>query len=156
MTKLKNSSNSKINIRYSIARSLLSIAVAVLLISASLGFASKKSEKMQLSNIPDGSASPTSIPDGSASPTSSDSSVWILRDDGAKFCVTGSGVTLEEGSAELQAAQIVVLESKKGSDGKMHAQVCGGSRGSTNTYLINRDKIKQAVALGYSEVISLR
>jgi len=82
--------------------------------------------------------------------------VWIMRSDGAQFCVAGSGETLVQGSAELAAAHIEVLESKKGSDGKMHAQVCGGYRGSTNNYLINKDKLNQAVALGYSETKSLR
>jgi len=82
------------------------------------------------------------------------STVWIRRSDGAQFCVAGSGASLVSGSSDLQAAQIKVLRSKKGTDGKMHAQVCGAPRGSTNNYLIDRAKLQSALALGYAEVIS--
>ncbi|MEO5970775.1 MAG: hypothetical protein ABIQ95_12685 [Bdellovibrionia bacterium] len=146
MSKLKSPTNSKYNISYSIARPLLGLIAVVFFVLMSFGFSSKRSEK----------APPPDSTNGGTSPSPTDSSVWIMRSDGAKYCETGSGSTLAQGSADLEAAQIAVLASKKGSDGKMHAQVCGGSRGSTNNYLINRDKLSQALALGYSEVISSR
>jgi hypothetical protein len=77
---------------------------------------------------------------------------WITKDDGAKFCVAGSGISLEQGKTDLLQAKIAVSDSKKGTDGRRHAQVCGGGRGSTNQYFINKDQLAQALALGYSEL----
>jgi hypothetical protein len=130
------------NNQYSISRSPISSIAIVFFALVSFGFASKRSEKVSLID------SSSSTPRESAA----SSSVWIVRSDGAQYCMPGSGHSLVQGSAELQTAQIEVLESKKGTDGKMHAQVCGGSRGATNNYLIQRDKLSQALKLGYSEV----
>ncbi len=142
-TLIKKSLNSKLSTVYLAARTLLVLVLPIFLVSVSFGFASKRAEKVMPSN-------------NTESSSVGDASVWIMRSDGAKQCMPGSGVTLVQGSADLQASNIGVLDSKKGTDGKMHAQVCGSSRGSTNNYLIGRDKLDQALALGYSEVVSSR
>lgn len=142
-TFIKKALNSKLGTVHLAARTFLVLILPIFLVSVSFGFASKREEKLMQSNTTERSSV-------------GDSSVWITRSDGAKQCMPGSGVTLVQGSAELQASHISVLDSKKGTDGKMHAQVCGSSRGSTNNYLIGRDKLDQALALGYSEVVSSR
>jgi hypothetical protein len=75
--------------------------------------------------------------------------VWVTRGDGAQSCTPGSGQSLDDGANELRKSKVRVLESRKGSDGKMHAQMCGLPSGSTNAYLIPKDDLPQAVALGY-------
>ena len=75
--------------------------------------------------------------------------VWVVKPDGARSCEKGSGQTLEKGAEELQAAKVRILESRKGHDGKMYAQVCGGPTGALNTFLIAREDLSQATALGY-------
>ena len=118
--------------------------ICVIFVSIFCGFGLKRTEETKMSGTTSLEAPPSSA------------TVWVGRNDGAKYCVQDSGETLEQGSTQLQAAQIAVLDSKKGADGKMHAQVCGGGRGSTNNYLINRDRLAAAKALGYSEVSILR
>ena len=87
-----------------------------------------------------------------ASPVASASAavqVWITRPDGAQSCSAGSGQSLEDGAAELRKSKVRVLESRKGSDGKMHMQMCGAPTGSTNAYLIPNEDLSRAVAQGY-------
>jgi hypothetical protein len=75
--------------------------------------------------------------------------VWIQRADGAQSCSTKSGQSLEDGATDLKNAKVRVLDSHKGGDGKLHAQMCGAPTGSMNAYLIPKDDLPQAVALGY-------
>ncbi len=78
--------------------------------------------------------------------------VWIMKTDGALSCDPQSGVSLAEGAEELRKANIQVLDSKKGSDGRMHIMVCGAPQGTTNTFLIPRDKLPLARAKGFEVV----
>jgi hypothetical protein len=81
-------------------------------------------------------------------------SVWVLRSDGALSCSPDEGVSLIEGAKKLEDAQIPILESRKGSDGKMHIQMCGASKGSTNAFLIPRKDLPKAISIGYQEASS--
>jgi hypothetical protein len=85
-------------------------------------------------------------------PFNSDS-VWVMRSDGAQSCDPKSGLPLAEGAEELKAAKIPVLDSKKGSDSQLHAQVCGVLKGTTNAYLIPKSRLSSAKKLGYTEVL---
>ena len=115
------------------------LLIALLFANAAYGLSSKKEEDRTLSQ--------THIQTVSAA-----ESVWITRPDGAQSCQPGSGTTLEDDAQELKTAQIPVLESKKGSDGMMHIQMCGAPKGSTNSFLIPKDKLAQALTLGYREL----
>jgi hypothetical protein len=77
--------------------------------------------------------------------------VWVSRKDGATSCGIKKGQTLEEGADELKQNGVRVLSSRKGSDGKMHAQSCGMPTGTTNAYHISRDDLVKAVSLGFQE-----
>lgn len=83
-------------------------------------------------------------------------SVWISRPDGAQSCAPESGVSLDKGASELKKADIPVWSKKKGNDGMMHAQMCGADTGTTNAFLIPRDKLTNAEALGYRELASVK
>jgi hypothetical protein len=43
-----------------------------------------------------------------------------------------------------------VIAKAKGTDGRMHLQVCGGSTGVTNTYKIARNDLNKAQHAGFS------
>jgi hypothetical protein len=81
----------------------------------------------------------------------SESLIWVTRKDGATSCGTSKGQTLDEGASELQRNGVRVLGSRKGNDGKMHAQACGMPTGSLNAYQISRDDLPKALVLGYQE-----
>lgn len=81
----------------------------------------------------------------------SESLIWITRKDGATSCGTTKAQTLEEGASELQRNGVKVLGSRKGNDGKMHAQACGMPTGSLNAYEISRDDLPKALMLGFQE-----
>ena len=78
--------------------------------------------------------------------------VWVSKPDGSEGCSPDSGSSLLQGSAELTQAHIPVLESKKGSDGKMHIEMCGAPKGTVNLFLIPRDRLPAALVLGYQEL----
>jgi hypothetical protein len=88
---------------------------------------------------------------GGASSSSSEM-VWVSRSDGSQMCASDSGKTLEQGADELRRSQIHVLSSQKGSDRKMHAQMCGLPTGKQNAYQIPKDDLGKANILGYQEV----
>jgi hypothetical protein len=79
-------------------------------------------------------------------------SVWVGRSDGSRSCQPGSGRTLEVDAANLAQAQVTVYESKKGNDGKMYTQMCGGRTGVLNTYRILRTDLQKALSIGFSEL----
>jgi hypothetical protein len=80
------------------------------------------------------------------------SGVWVMRSDNAQSCEPKSGTSLKDDAEELKKAQIPILDSKKGSDGKFHIQMCGADKGTTNSFLIPKDKLPVALAMGYREV----
>jgi hypothetical protein len=78
--------------------------------------------------------------------------VWVTRPDGAQQCAPGSGQTLESGASELEKAQVRIVHSQKGSDHKLHAQMCGIPSGKNNMFEIPKDDLPKALALGFHEV----
>jgi hypothetical protein len=98
---------------------------------------------------------PAPTPAAAQSPSSSASQagtataiekVWVARADGAESCAPGSGQSLEIGAADLRKLGVRVLDSRKGTDGQMHAQMCGMPTGSTNAYLIPKEDLSRALA----------
>ncbi len=78
--------------------------------------------------------------------------VWITKPDGAQSCAPESGMSLTQGAEELRKAKVTVFDSKKGTDGQMHIQMCGAESGSTNLFLISRENLGVAISLGYQEM----
>ncbi len=76
-------------------------------------------------------------------------SVWITRADGSKSCASDTAQSVEQGAQELKAANIQVLASKKGTDGKMHPMMCGAPTGTQNVYQIPASQLAAAIALGF-------
>ncbi|MBC7693023.1 MAG: hypothetical protein H7222_14770 [Methylotenera sp.] len=81
----------------------------------------------------------------------SGSSVWIKRTDGGVSCEQDKAQSVEQGKDELVRAGIQVQDSRKATDGKMHAQMCGAPTGSENRYLVTKDQFEKAKALGFTE-----
>lgn len=75
--------------------------------------------------------------------------VWIARADGGQSCSPDSAQSLDKGAEELKKSGVRVLDSRKGGDGKMHMQMCGAPTGSTNAYLVPREDLPKAAALGF-------
>jgi hypothetical protein len=119
----------------------LSFVTILIAVTGVLGMASKKVEK---NNPPPTPRAPSGV-------QSSAESVWVTRPDGAQSCAPKSGITLTEGAEDLKEAKIPILDSRKGSDGKMHVQMCGASQGTTNSFLIPKARLSDALALGYQE-----
>ena len=68
------------------------------------------------------------------------------------MCNLNAGKSLENGATELKDAHVRVISSQKGSDRKMHAQMCGLPSGHTNAYEIAKDDLGKAMVLGYQEI----
>lgn len=79
-------------------------------------------------------------------------SVWIMKPNNAQSCSLETEFTLRQGIQELKKSHIPVLEARKGNDGKMHIQLCGAIKGSTDAYLIPTSYLPQAIALGYRKI----
>jgi hypothetical protein len=82
-------------------------------------------------------------------------SVWVAKPDGAQSCEPQTGLSLSQGAEGLKSLKIPILDSKKAADGKMHAQMCGASKGTENAYLIPRRNLAEATQVGYREVTSV-
>lgn len=80
------------------------------------------------------------------------SPVWVAQSDGKKSCAPESAQGLEQGKEILVGAGIAVLDQKKSRDGLAHIQVCGADSGSQNAYLIPKDRVTDARALGFQQV----
>jgi hypothetical protein len=83
-----------------------------------------------------------------------DATVWVQQPDGGKSCEINSGDSLTKGAASLKKAQITILDSHKGNDGKMHAQMCGLPSGTANVYQIRKADLPKAMTLGFEEAKS--
>lgn len=86
---------------------------------------------------------------GFSGSTPTPATVWISKPDGAVSCEPQSGISLTVAAEELKKKGVETLESRKGTDGKMHIQSCGASKGTTNEFLIREQDLNQAVALEY-------
>jgi hypothetical protein len=120
-----------------LAFTMLALTFAAVQSAESLAFGAKKA------NAPQSSATPSAAPTGTL--------IWVTRKDGATSCGTTQAQSLEEGASELQHNGVKVLSSRKGNDGKMHAQACGMPTGSLNAYQISRDDLPKALVLGFQE-----
>lgn len=78
-------------------------------------------------------------------------SIWIVKPTDVQSCSIETDFTLKQGIQELKKSHIPVLEAKEGNDGKMHIQVCGAKKGTTDAYLIPARFLPQALALGYQK-----
>ena len=77
--------------------------------------------------------------------------IWISRTDGGKKCAGDVAETLAQGATELNSAGVQILSSRKGNDGKQHAQMCGLPSGTENVYQIPSADFPKAVVLGFKE-----
>lgn len=81
----------------------------------------------------------------------SNETVWVSRPDGSKQCEADAEKALQVAAEELQKAGVPVLEKRKGSDGKIRAQVCGAPTGGTNSFRIPKGTLSRALELGFKE-----
>ena len=76
--------------------------------------------------------------------------VEVFRHDGSRQSEAGSGIDLKEMANQLKSADIRILSSRKGSDGRMYPMVCGGATGVINIYMISEHQLQAAQDLGFS------
>ncbi len=101
-----------------------------------------------------GSARKSSVPTAQApaqsQPVAGDR-VWVVRSDGSQSCGLKEPQALADGEKALKDAGIASFGSSKGNDGMMHMQMCGASTGGLNGYLIQKQDLQRATALGFKE-----
>ena len=78
-----------------------------------------------------------------------DGSVWVSKSDGALSCEPGSGQLLEKSVEDLKNKKIQVLEARKGTDGRMHIQMCGASVGTTIQVRVPKEDLPAVKAQGF-------
>lgn len=86
-----------------------------------------------------------------ATPAADVGRVWVVRSDGAQSCGIKEGLSPEQMGDELRKAGIQVFEMRKGTDGKMHAQMCGAPTGGLNGFEILSADLPKALLIGYKE-----
>lgn len=84
-----------------------------------------------------------------ASKPNDNETVWVSRADGGVSCEPESAETPEKAAELLRSKGISVLEIRKTSDGKMHAQMCGIDAGGANAVRIPRSQLAKAVTAGF-------
>lgn len=77
------------------------------------------------------------------------STMWVMIADGSQSCGFKKGATLEESAELLKKADVKVLQSKKGTDGMMHVQMCGAATGKVNGYEISSSDFEKARKAGF-------
>jgi len=87
--------------------------------------------------------------------SSESSSIKVFKSDQSKQC-EDQGIAPDDMRQELIQVGVDVLCSHKAYDGMMHASVCGGATGAINVFVIHRDNLGDAKALGYMPVSTLR
>lgn len=80
--------------------------------------------------------------------------VEVYRYDGTLQCGLGEEIPLETMAADLRAAGIEVLGSRKGTDGLAHIAVCGASTGAINVYTIPREALPAAQAASFRMLVT--
>ena len=83
-----------------------------------------------------------------------DDRIWVSRPDGSLQCSekTGAADPVAEARSELEKKGVHVLESKKGNDGRIRAQVCGISTGNETVFLIPKSELGKAKSLGFESL----
>lgn len=79
-------------------------------------------------------------------------SIWVSRPDGALSCEPGSAMPVEKGAEELRKEKVEVLEARRGTDGKMHIQMCGAAEGTMIQLRIPKEALPIAKAKGFELV----
>lgn len=126
----------------------LSLIAIVVCAQASMSFAFTKAK---LDSKTDSNSTATASSSSSTS-SSTGPTVWVAKADGSQMCKLNTGTTLDDGANELKQAHVRVVQSQKGSDQKMHAQMCGLPSGHTNVYEIQKEDLGKAMVLGYQEI----
>jgi hypothetical protein len=89
-----------------------------------------------------------------AAAVDSDATLKVYRSDGSRQC-EGGAISLDDMSAQLEAAGIEVLCAQQGHDGLMHPAVCGASSGRLNIFTIRAAAAERARELGFAPVSGL-
>lgn len=80
--------------------------------------------------------------------------VDVYKSQGSRQCENG-GVPLAEMQRQLQAANIPVVNSACGTDGRMYPSFCGGADGKINILSIPSDAVAAASTQGFALLSSL-
>lgn len=92
----------------------------------------------------------TLLPGCAGTPASSPQErVSVSKSLGSVQCQPGSGITLSALQSELEAADIKVLGSSCGSNGRIYPAVCGASNGRIGILEILPAHLSKAAALGF-------
>jgi len=81
--------------------------------------------------------------------------IKVFKSDQSKQC-EANGIAPDDMRQELIQVGVDVLCSQKAYDGMMHASVCEGSTGAINIFVIHKDNLGDAKALGFMPVSTLR
>ena len=82
--------------------------------------------------------------------TESAQRIWVARPDGSRQCASNKKTpSPAQVAQELQAAGVLVFQSRSGSDGKMRIQKCGAPTGRTVELEISRPDLEKALGLGF-------
>ena len=82
--------------------------------------------------------------------TESNLKIWVTRADGSRQCDRSQKMASPaQVAAQVQAAGILVFQSRSGNDGQMHAQECGALTGRTVDLEISRSDVRKALSLGF-------
>ena len=81
--------------------------------------------------------------------------VSVYKPLGSVQCEPASGVTIAALKSQLEAADIKVLGSSCGSDGRIYPAVCGASNGRIGIFEIPPTQTKKIAALGFAPLSGL-
>lgn len=129
-------------------------AVGLMLFSLSCSSAAKKTDAPSPVKevAPAKETAPVAAPSKSASKSPA-GKVWVSKSDGSKSCGFAQGVTPKAAAKELQKKGLKIHKFRKGSDGLMHTQECGGSTGHTVEILINFQDLAKAQEQGFEPML---
>lgn len=81
--------------------------------------------------------------------TESEQKIWVTRADGSRQCGQRKGEDPTRVAAQVQQAGLLVFQSRTGTDGRMHSQMCGAPTGRTIDLQISKLDIRKALSLGF-------
>jgi hypothetical protein len=80
--------------------------------------------------------------------------VEVYKYDGSLQCQMGDEVPLDAMAAELEQAGVAVKNRRKGTDGLVHAALCGASSGVINVFEIDSAGLSTAQELGFQLLVT--
>lgn len=86
-----------------------------------------------------------------ASGASPSDHMLVFKADGSLQCQMGTGTPVDAMAKTLTAKGITVYSSENRHDGLMHIQACGTPTGMINVYEISKNRLEDALELGFKK-----